>query len=158
MTQDRQRGPADDRLPQWAERLVLFLDDGLVVPGTNFRVGFDAILGLVPGVGDFVTTASSLSLIWLAQQRGVPKAVLARMLFNLGIDALIGAVPVLGDAFDLVFKANRRNLALLERYERSPKESAVHDAFFLVLIVIGVVLLLTVPFVLAMLIVELITG
>ena len=125
------------------------------MPGTNFRVGFDAVLGLIPGFGDLVTTASSLSLIWLAHQRGVPNAVLGRMLFNLGVDALIGAVPVLGDVFDVVFKANRRNLNLLERYDRSPKAAGRHNGVFLALAGVGVLLLLTIPFALAILLVRL---
>jgi hypothetical protein len=163
MTNDRPRGTsADDRIPAWAERLVLFLDDGFVIPGTSFRVGFDAVLGLVPGIGDFVTSTSSLSLIWLAQQRGVPQTVLLRMLLNLGVDALIGAVPVLGDGFDVVFKANRRNLELLKRHDRTSQritgtrnDRAVNNTLFVVLVGVAVLLLLTVPIALAILIVRL---
>src|SRR5687767_11021067 len=105
-------------IPTWAEQLVRFLDDGFVVPGTSFRIGFDAIIGLIPGVGDLFTTTTSLSLVVLAYRLGISKAVLARMLINLGVDSLVGAVPLLGDLFDLTFKANRRNLTLLERHVR----------------------------------------
>jgi len=155
---DPRRVRREDGIPSWAERLVLFLDDGFVIPRTNFRVGFDAVLGLIPGVGDFLTTASGLSLVWLAQQRGAPKAVVGRMMLNLGVDALVGAVPLVGDVFDVVFKANRRNLQLLQRYDRAPVAAARSDVLYLSLVVAGVVLLLTVPVVLAILIVRLLVG
>jgi len=145
----------DDRVPAWAERLVRFLDDGLVLPGTNFRVGFDALIGLIPGVGDLFTSATALSLVWLAIQRDLPKAVIARMLLNLGIDALVGAVPLIGDVFDMVFKANRRNLTLLERYDQAPKQAGTRDTMFLVAAGVSVLLLLTIPFMLAILLVRL---
>jgi hypothetical protein len=107
--------------PPWAEQLVRFLDDGLVVPGTRYRVGFDGLLGLlVPGAGDAMTAAGALSLFWLALQRGVPRVVLARMAINIALDATVGAIPILGDLFDFVFKANRRNLHLIERATREP--------------------------------------
>jgi hypothetical protein len=153
----RSNGPRG-RVPDWAERLVRFLDDGFVVPGTRFRVGFDAVIGLIPGVGDLVMTATSLSLVWLAWQRGVSKAVLGRMLVNLGVDALAGAVPVFGDVFDLVFKANRRNLTLLERYDRAPRQAEARDGAFLALVAIFIIAILTVPLVLAILIVRWLLG
>lgn len=128
------------------------------MPGTNFRVGFDAVLGLIPGFGDFVMTASGLSLVWLAQQRGAPKAVVGRMLLNLGIDALAGAVPVFGDLFDVVFKANRRNLDLLRRYDRAPARAARDDVLYLTLVAASILLMLTVPVALAILIVRLMLG
>lgn len=145
-------------IPAWAERFVLFLDDGFVVPGTSFRVGFDAILGLVPVAGDFVTTASSLALLWLAYQRGAPKAVFGRMLVNIGIDALTGAVPFLGDVFDVVFKANRRNLELLRRYDRDPVRANRIDIAFLLTILATVLALMTIPLVLAIAIVRWMFG
>ncbi|HYD50914.1 MAG TPA: DUF4112 domain-containing protein [Terriglobales bacterium] len=145
-------------IPHWAERLVRFLDDGLQVPGTTFRVGFDALLGLIPGIGDLITTTTGLSLVYLAQQRGVPKVVLARMMMNLGIDSLFGAIPVLGDAFDIVFKANRRNLTLLQRYDRAPVEAGVRDTIFVVLVVLGALVVVMVPFVVAVLLVSAMLG
>ncbi|HYC55540.1 MAG TPA: DUF4112 domain-containing protein [Candidatus Binatia bacterium] len=145
---------ATSTVPAWAERLVRFLDDGFVVPGTTFRVGFDAILGLIPGVGDLLTTSTGLSLVYLAHQRGVSKAVLGRMLLNLGLDSMIGAIPVLGDLFDIVFKANRRNLTLLQRYDRAPRAAAAGDTIFLVLALLAAFAIMMVPFVLAVLLVR----
>lgn len=102
-----------EKTPNWAEQLVRFLDDGVRVPGTNYRFGFDALIGLLPGVGDASTAVGSLSLFWLAIKRDVPRPVLVRMALNVAIDALVGAVPVLGDVFDLFWKSNRRNLNLI---------------------------------------------
>ncbi|HKO90809.1 MAG TPA: DUF4112 domain-containing protein [Polyangiaceae bacterium] len=101
--------------PAWAERLVRLMDDGFRIPGTQLRFGLDALLGLIfPGVGDAFGAASTLSLFALALRRGLPRVVLLRMALNVGADAVIGAVPVLGDLFDLGFKANRKNLRLIE--------------------------------------------
>ena len=88
----------------------------MVIPGTNLRFGFDALIGLVPGIGDAVTTAVSLWLVKEARALGAPAHLVARMLGNIAIDSVVGAVPLLGDAFDLVWKSNRRNLHLLRRH------------------------------------------
>lgn len=126
--------------PAWAEQLVRFLDDGLVVPGTNLRFGFDGILGLLlPGAGDAVTAVGSLSLFWLALQRGVPRAVLARMLVNVAIDALVGAVPVVGDLFDFAYKSNRRNLRLLERSRQEPTRRKTAGDWLIVALFLSVI-------------------
>ncbi|HYD50076.1 MAG TPA: DUF4112 domain-containing protein [Terriglobales bacterium] len=149
---------APERLPAWADRLVRFLDDGWVVPGTRFRIGFDALIGLIPGVGDVFTTASSLSLVWLAYERRVPRTVMARILFNVGLDAVAGAIPVLGDIFDVVYKANRRNLTLLERHAEAPQATTAASAGLLVLILLVGLVLLAIPIALALLLVRLIAG
>jgi hypothetical protein len=98
------------------ESVAALLDTAFVVPGTNFRFGFDGLVGLVPGVGDALTTAVSLWLVKEAHALGAPGHLIARMLANVGIDFAVGAVPVLGDAFDLIWKSNRRNLHLLRRH------------------------------------------
>ena len=91
------------------------LDDFLRIPGTQIRFGLDGIIGLIPGVGDIIGAMASWIIILAAWLRGVPKVTLARMLANVAIETIIGSVPVLGDAFDIAWKANRRNFALLER-------------------------------------------
>jgi hypothetical protein len=99
-------------------KVVRWLDDLVRVPGTRFGIGLDAILGaIVPGAGDLVTGAMGLTVIVAAARRGVPRIVLARMLLNVGIDTMLGIVPVVGDAFDLFWRSNTRNLALLERHQ-----------------------------------------
>jgi Domain of unknown function (DUF4112) len=98
------------------EALASLLDTAFVIPGTNWRFGFDALIGLVPGIGDALTTALSVWLVKEAHALGAPAHLIARMLGNIAIDGVVGAVPLLGDAFDLVWKSNRRNLYLLRRH------------------------------------------
>ena len=105
----------------WAEKLVRFLDDGIRIPGTDFRFGLDAIIGFfLPGAGDFATGAGAMSLLLLAIRERVPTVVIGRMVVNIGIDTLLGSVPVVGDLFDLFFKSNRKNLELIEKYRDDP--------------------------------------
>jgi hypothetical protein len=94
-------------------RLAYLLDDRFRIPGTRYRIGFDGLIGLVPGIGDAVTTLLALYIVLEARRQGVPVGKLGRMGLNVGIDAVLGAVPLLGDLFDVAWKANRRNLALL---------------------------------------------
>jgi hypothetical protein len=91
------------------------LDDFLRIPGTQIRFGLDGIIGLIPGVGDIIGAMASWIIILAAWLRGVPRVTLARMLANVAIETIVGTIPVLGDAFDIAWKANRRNFALLER-------------------------------------------
>lgn len=107
------------RAPSRAERiaridaLATLLDTAFVVPGTQIRFGLDAVIGLVPGIGDAITTAISLYIVSEARALGVPRLLVARMLANVAFDGVIGVVPLVGDAFDVAFRANRRNMALL---------------------------------------------
>lgn len=98
------------------EALADWLDSKFRIPGTNIRFGLDSLLGLIPGLGDGVLALPSAYLILSAYRLGVSRLVLARMILNVGIDALLGAIPVLGDLFDVGFKANRMNMALLRRH------------------------------------------
>lgn len=98
------------------------LDTALRVPGTDIRFGADAVLGLVPGLGDLAGTVLSGYIVLAAARLGAPPAVLARMLLNLGIDTAAGVVPVVGDLFDVGWRANVRNAALLERHVAAPAE------------------------------------
>jgi Domain of unknown function (DUF4112) len=96
------------------DALASLLDTAFVLPGTNVRFGVDALIGLVPGIGDAITTALSLYLIHEARQLGAPRHVLIRMLANTALDGMVGAVPLVGDAFDVMWRANRRNMRLLQ--------------------------------------------
>jgi Domain of unknown function (DUF4112) len=98
------------------DALATFLDTAFIVPGTNVRFGFDAIIGLVPGIGDAITTAISLYIVHEARQLGAPLHVIMRMLANVALDGFVGAVPVFGDAFDVMWRANRRNVRLLREW------------------------------------------
>jgi hypothetical protein len=103
------------------ERLAWWLDSALVVPGTRIRIGFDALIGLIPGIGDLAGTLLSSYIVAVAARRGVPSAALARMAINIGIEAVVGAIPILGDLFDVVWRANDRNVKLLRQYRAEPQ-------------------------------------
>jgi len=98
------------------EFLASILDDRFAIPGTNIRFGMDAIIGLIPGVGDAITATLGSYLIYRAHQLGASKLTLLRMAGNTAVDTVVGSVPLLGDLLDLKFKANRRNLELLRRH------------------------------------------
>lgn len=97
------------------QTIAHLLDDSVRVPGTNFRVGLDPLLGLLPGAGDVAAAGLSLYIVFEAARLGVPVRTLIRMLLNIGVDALAGTVPLVGDLFDAAFKANRRNVELAQR-------------------------------------------
>jgi len=96
--------------------LANLLDTALVIPGTNIRFGVDALIGLVPGIGDAITTATSLYIVHEAYQLGAPKHLILRMLGNVALDGFVGAVPIVGDVFDAMWRSNRRNMALLRHH------------------------------------------
>jgi len=98
------------------DALATMLDTAFVVPGTQIRFGLDALIGLIPGIGDAITTLMSLYIVREARELGAPRLLIARMLGNVAIDGIVGAVPLLGDAFDVAWRANRRNLKLLRDY------------------------------------------
>ena len=93
--------------------LAHLLDSAFVIPGTRHRVGLDAVIGLVPGIGDLVSTALASYIVWEAKQLGLPRWKIARMIGNVAVDTTIGAIPLAGDLFDVAFKANRRNLKIV---------------------------------------------
>lgn len=95
-------------------KLAHLLDSAVGIPGTKFRIGLDALIGMIPVVGDLSGMLAGGYILTTAARLGVPKAVLARMLLNIGADAAIGSVPLVGDVFDVTWKANTRNAALLE--------------------------------------------
>jgi Domain of unknown function (DUF4112) len=96
------------------DALATLLDTAFILPGTNVRFGLDALIGLVPGIGDAITTVMSLYIVHEARQLGAPRHLLLRMLANVALDGIVGAVPVVGDAFDVLWRANRRNMRLLQ--------------------------------------------
>ncbi len=98
---------------QRIEALEKLLEGLFTIPGTQQRVGIDAIVGLVPVAGDLITAAMGLYLVWEAKNLGLPKWKLWRMIGNVAIDSAVGAVPIAGDAFDFLFRSNRRNLRIV---------------------------------------------
>src|SRR5947209_5638048 len=104
------------------EAIAKLLDVAFVLPGTNIRYGIDGLIGLIPVVGDIITTAISLWLVREARALGAPWYLTARMLGNVAVDGVVGIVPFAGDAFDVMFRANMRNVRLLRRWlDKQPR-------------------------------------
>ena len=137
--------PADDVRLKRLEQLSYFLDNSLRVPGTGYRIGYDALIGLVPGIGDLLGAVLSVYIVLEAARFRLPFSTVLRMALNVGLEVLVGTVPLLGDVFDAAWKANARNVALLrERLAAGDAEAARKDrllvgavAFGLVLLVVG---------------------
>ena len=106
-----------------ARGLAKLLDEAITIPGTNRKIGLDAILGLIPGVGDLGSSAVGGYILLVASKLGVAPVVLWRMMLNLGIDAMIGLIPFAGDILDIGFKANVRNAKLLTQALAEPQET-----------------------------------
>jgi len=130
-------------------RIAQLLDSAVRVPGTTYRVGLDPILGLVPGLGDLVSPLFSIGILWQAYDLGVPRVVQLRMLFNVAIDVVLGAVPVIGDLFDFAWKANVKNLALLERHAEQEHLATTGDWLFVSLLTIVMIAVASLPFLFA---------
>lgn len=96
--------------------IVEMLEGRYQLPGTNFRFGMDALIGLIPGIGDFLGMAIGTILLWEAWRHRAPLTLMGRMILNLWLDAVLGSLPLIGDTFDFFFKAHRRNLELLQRH------------------------------------------
>jgi hypothetical protein len=117
----RRSGIDDESL----EMLANLLDDAFAIPGTNWRFGLDAIVGLVPGIGDLITSAFSFIIVFAAWQRNLPKVTIARMIGNIAVDTLLGSMPIFGDFFDAAWKSNKMNVELLKRATLAQQEGSV---------------------------------
>lgn len=133
-----------DLLRRWA----VLLDSAFKVPGTNVRFGLDAIVGLVPGIGDLVAPVFTLALLGTALKMRVPAVVVARMVLNAVIDMVIGLVPLAGDVADVFWKADLRNVALLERHAMRGVPPTRGDYVFVLACIAVVALIAIVPIVL----------
>jgi hypothetical protein len=141
-----------------ARTLTRLLDSAGRVPGTRIRFGLDPVLGLVPGLGDVTGAAMAGYVVLLAARLGAPRAVVLRMLGNVAVDAVAGAVPLLGDAFDVGWKANTRNLALLERYLERPGTTAAASRGVVTAVVVALALLAAAGIALAVVVVRAVAG
>lgn len=97
-------------------RLSRMLDNAIPIPGTKFRLGLDPILGLIPGGGDTITGGLSAYIVIEAARMGLPREILGKMVSNIILDSLAGTIPVVGDLFDVAWKANVKNIELLEQH------------------------------------------
>jgi len=100
------------------DQLAKLMDSKFKIPGTEIRFGLDSLIGLIPGVGDLSTFAVSGYMVWIMTKNGASGYVLARMILNILIDAVIGSIPLIGDIFDIAFKANIRNMRLMNEHFR----------------------------------------
>jgi hypothetical protein len=132
--------PPEDPLAR-ARTLAKLLDSAVRVPGTGIRFGADAVFGLVPGLGDVAGAALAGYLVILAQRLGAPRAVVLRMLGNVAVDTIAGTVPLAGDLFDVAFKSNTRNIALLERAIGRPEATKRTSRLLVAGTLLGLVLL-----------------
>ena len=148
VTRLRRLTPGQEQRLELLRRVARMLDSALPVPGTSFRFGLDPILGLIPGLGDLVSPLFTLGMLFQARDLGVPRVVQLRMIFNVAIDVLTGFVPLIGDVFDFAWKANNRNLALLERHAYEEHEPSAGDWAFVAVCVALLVVIAAVPFLL----------
>lgn len=136
---------SDEKIARSVSRLRRFaslLDSSIRLPG-GYRIGISGIIGLIPGVGDVLAAMLTASIILAAVRLKVSGSVLVRMLLNMAVDFLIGLVPVVGDLADFVFKANERNVRLLDAYEASPRRTTVASRWLLLTVIGALLLLLT---------------
>ncbi len=133
----------DPRLAE-VESVARWLDYAFTLPG-GFRFGFAGVIGLIPGIGDFIDALISLYIIVRSHQLGVSRVTIGRMLVNVAIESVAGAVPIAGDLFDIAFKANRRNYLLLKSHLAEPVRQKKQDTLFLAVTVIVVIACLALP-------------
>jgi hypothetical protein len=132
------RAPSVERL----RSLTRLLDTAFQVPGTRIRFGLDALIGIVPGIGDAIGAVFSAVIVFQAARLGASKATLVRMMANVALDTIVGEIPLLGDLFDAGWKANTRNLALLEAHLQQPAATRRASGRTLLLLGGGLLLLL----------------
>jgi hypothetical protein len=135
-------GTRDAREIERLRSLTRLLDSAFQIPGTRYRIGLDAVVGVVPGIGDVIGALFSAFIVYQSARMGVSTATLVRMMGNVALDTIVGEVPLLGDLFDAGWKANTRNLALLEGHLEQPAATRRGSRRTLWLIGGGLVLLL----------------
>ena len=119
--------------------LTRLMDQAFGVPGTKWRFGLDALMGLVPGLGDIAGGLIAVYALHVGRQLGAPWVIQLHMLSNIALDASIGTIPVIGDLFDFVFKAQTRNLALLDEWLQTPHEASKRSKRGLIMVPVAIV-------------------
>ena len=123
---------------EWLRAIARLFDQAFAVPGTKWRFGIDALFGLVPGLGDIIGALVAVYALHVARTLRAPGAIQLHMLGNIAVDAIVGTVPLVGDLFDFVFKAQTRNLALLDAWVGAPEPTATRSRRGLLLLPIAV--------------------
>jgi hypothetical protein len=129
-------------LEKGLEDLSRYLDNWVKIPVVGWRFGLDALIGLVPNVGDTLTSLASFYILLAGARYGVPKITLLRMAFNIGLDYVVGAIPFIGDAFDFVWKANKQNMDLIRERGTGKGAGTTGDYVFVFGIIALLILLL----------------
>ena len=145
LTRLRQLTAAQEQRLAGLRRIADLLDNAFQVPGTSYRIGLDPLVGLFPVIGDLISPLFTVGILLHSRQLGVPRVIQARMLINAAIDSLTGVVPVVGDLFDFAWKANAKNLALLELHAREERRGSPGDYAFVTLMVVLVLVLAALP-------------
>jgi hypothetical protein len=129
-------------------RISKLLDNAITIPGTKFRFGLDPIIGLLPGGGDTITGGISAYIVIEAARMGIPREVLGKMVGNIAIDSFAGTIPVVGDLFDVGWKANVKNIELLEKHldlnelsEGDKPKLTLYDRLFIVGLILILILI-----------------
>jgi hypothetical protein len=136
------RKPNTIEIEEGLDNLAHYLDGLFRVPGTGWRFGLDSLIGLVPNVGDTLTSFASFYILVAGVRYGVPKITLLRMAFNIGLDYLVGTIPFIGDAFDFFWKANKQNMDLIRARATGKDVATTSDYIFVFAIIGGLVLML----------------
>src|SRR5688572_6706296 len=130
------------------ENLSRYLDGLFRIPGTGWRFGLDAVIGLIPNVGDTLTSLASFYILVAGVRYGVPKITLLRMAFNIGLDYLVGTIPFIGDAFDFFWKANQQNINLI-RERATGRDVGTKSDYIFIFVIIGLLILLLIGSIIA---------
>ncbi len=136
----RQQTPVE--IEEGLDNLAHYLDGLFRIPGTGWRFGLDSLIGLVPNVGDTLTSFASFYILVAGVRYGVPKITLLRMAFNIGLDYVVGTIPFIGDAFDFFWKSNKQNMDLIRARATGKDVATTGDYIFVFAIIGGLILLL----------------
>jgi Domain of unknown function (DUF4112) len=148
------RIPNRQEIQRRLSRFAWLLDASIPVPGTRFSIGLDALIGLVPFVGDLVGVLLSTYIVGEAARLGASRSVLARMVFNVAVEGVAGLVPFAGDVFDAAWKANQRNVRLLGAWLDQPRRTQRTSALFIAGLVFALLAIAAVPLVLTYLLIR----
>src|SRR5262245_31581974 len=138
--------PSQTQRLETLRRIAQLLDSAFILPGTTYRIGLDPILGLVPVIGDLAAPLFTIGVLWQGRDLGIPRVVQLRMIFNTAIDALVGLIPIGGDLFDVAWKSNQMNLALLEHHAYEVRHASTADWLFVCSMIALVVVVAALPF------------
>src|SRR5690349_21080144 len=136
--------PGEREIRERLQFLAWLLDSSIPIPGTRFTIGLDAIVGLIPFIGDLIGVLASSIILAEANRLGVSRAIMTRMAFNVAVEGVVGIVPFIGDLFDAGWKANQKNVALLTAWMDQPHQAERGSRRFVVLLAAGLIALIAV--------------